>query len=56
MDKIVDHLLEADRTYLARLNWKHKRETRSSPQEELERTRQVVLEALAVAVREGLRE
>jgi uncharacterized protein (DUF2237 family) len=43
--------LEADRAYLARLNWKHKREAGSRPQEELERTRQAALEALAVAVR-----
>jgi hypothetical protein len=56
VDKIVDHGLEAERAYLARLNWKHKREAGSSPQEELERTRQAVLEALAVAVREGLPE
>ena len=45
VDKIVDYVLEADRAYLARLNWKHKREAGSSPQEELERTRQAVLEA-----------
>jgi uncharacterized protein (DUF2237 family) len=56
VDKIVDHVLEADRAYLARPNWKHKREAGSSPQEELERTRQAVLEARAVAVREGLPE
>jgi hypothetical protein len=56
VDKIVDHVLEADRAYLARLKWKHKREVGSSPQEELERTRQAVLEARAVAVREGLPE
>jgi hypothetical protein len=56
VDQIVDHVLEADRAYLARLNWKHKREAGNSPQEELERMRRVVLEALAVAVREGLPE
>jgi hypothetical protein len=54
--KIVDHVLEADRAYLARLAWKHKREGGSDPMDELSHTRQAILNALDVAVGEGLPE
>ncbi|MEJ2732681.1 MAG: hypothetical protein P8189_03770 [Anaerolineae bacterium] len=54
--KIVDHVLEADRAYLARLAWKHKREGGSDPMDELSHTRQAILNALEVAVSEGLPE
>jgi hypothetical protein len=54
--KIVDHVLEADRAYLARLAWKHKREGEEDPAKELSRTRQAILNALNVAVDEGLPE
>lgn len=54
--KILDHVLEADRAYLARLDWKHKREGGEDPVDELSRTRQAILNALDVAVSEGLPE
>ena len=56
LDAIVDHLLEADRAYLARLAWKHREETGMPPLEELRRTRQAILNALAVAMNGGLPE
>jgi hypothetical protein len=49
LDKIIEHVIEADRAYLARLAWKHKRETGIDLTEELGRTRQAILDALAVA-------
>jgi hypothetical protein len=54
--KMVDHVLEADRAYLARLNWKHKREAGRDQAEELARTRQAILAALEVAERGELPE
>ena len=53
---IVDHLLEADRAYLARLAWKHTEEIGTPPLEALRRTRQSILDALAVAADGGLPE
>ena len=50
VERILDHVLDADRAYLARLAWKHRREGRKSPAEELSRTRQAILNALEVAV------
>lgn len=47
--KIVDHVLEADRAYLARLAWKHKGKG-------LSQTRQAIRDALDVAVRGDLPE
>ena len=55
LGKIVDHVLEADRAYLARLNWQHEREP-GTPAEELDRTRQAILSALDVAERGELPE
>jgi hypothetical protein len=49
LEKIVDHVLEADRAYLARLAWKHKGQG-------LGPTRQATLDALEVAVRGDLPE
>ena len=49
-EKIIDHVLEADRGYLARLAWKHKREDGNSPLEELSLTRGTILKALEAAV------
>jgi hypothetical protein len=51
--KMVDHVLAADRAYLARLNWKHER-TPGNPAEALDRTRQAIRAALDVAERGGL--
>ena len=50
LEKIIDHVLDADRGYLIRLAWKHKREHANNPVEELNRTRQAILDALEVAV------
>jgi hypothetical protein len=49
LDKIIDHVLDADRAYLARFAWKHKRENGKNPVEELSSTRQAILNALGVA-------
>jgi hypothetical protein len=56
VEKILDHVLEADRGYLARLAWKHKRESGKNPFEELSRTRGAILNALAAAVNGDLPE
>ncbi len=56
LDTIVEHVVGADASYLARLAWKHKRNQSDTPQEELLRTRRAVLDALTSAVREGLPE
>lgn len=56
LEKIIDHVLEADKGYLARLAWKHKRDDGKNPIEELNRTRQAILEALETGVKEGLPE
>jgi hypothetical protein len=50
LDKIVDHVLGADQGYLARLAWKHKGESGTTPAEELSRTRRAVFKALEAAV------
>ncbi len=50
IQKILAHVLEADQGYLARLAWKHKRENGKKPVEELDRTRQAIVNALQVAV------
>ena len=56
VEKIVDHVLEADRGYLARLAWKHKREDGKNPVEELSRARGAILNALEAAVNGDLPE
>jgi hypothetical protein len=56
VEKIVDHVLEADRAYLARLAWKHKRDSAKDPVEMLSRTRGAIIDALEVAVNEDLPE
>jgi hypothetical protein len=56
VEQIVDHVLEADRGYLARLAWKYKRDGGKDPVEELSRTRQAILNALEVAVNGDLPE
>jgi len=50
IEKVLAHVLEGDRGYLARLAWKHKREDGMNPVEELNRTRVAILNALEVAV------
>lgn len=56
LEKVLNHVLEADRGYLTRLAWKHKREGGTNPVAELSRTRQAIRNALEVAVTEGLPE
>ena len=56
LEKMIEHMLEADLAYLNRLAWKRKRETGADPLEELRRTRQAVVDALAAAVNAGLPE
>lgn len=56
LDKIVDHVIEADHAYLGRLARKRRREPRLDPSKELEAMRGDVESALDVAVREGLPE
>lgn len=56
LEKISDHVLEADQGYLTRLAWKHKKEGGKDPVEELRRTRQAILNALEAAVNGDLPE
>ncbi len=51
LDGIVRHVLGADKSYLARLAWKQKTSEEHDLSEELHRTRQEVLNALAAATR-----
>ncbi|MFO7538824.1 MAG: hypothetical protein R6X32_12335 [Chloroflexota bacterium] len=56
LDKIVEHVLAADASYLRRLSWQFKRDEETDPNVELARTRQAILDALTTAVTEGLPE
>ena len=49
LEGIIRHVLGAESGYLARLAWKHKLDESADLSEELERTRQAVLDALAAA-------
>jgi hypothetical protein len=48
-EKIIEHVVEADRGYLGRLAWKYKREGGNNPVEELSLTRGAILNALEAA-------
>ena len=50
LEKIVDHVLDGDRSYLSRVAWKHKREPGGDLTVELHRTQQAILNALEAAV------
>jgi hypothetical protein len=50
VERIIEHVLDADRSYLARLAWKHKRGGGNNPIEELNLTREAILSALESAV------
>jgi hypothetical protein len=54
VDKIVSHVLEADRGYLARIAWKHKVDQHISFSEQLSSIRQDIFDALEIAADEGL--
>jgi hypothetical protein len=56
VDKIIDHVLGGDKGYLSRLAWKHRRESGTTPEQELRRTRQAILDALDIALESGLPE
>ena len=56
LGKIIDHIVEADRGYLARLAWKHNREGEQDPVKQLNQTRQAILNALEVAAKGELPE
>jgi hypothetical protein len=56
LEKIVEHVLDADRSYLSRLAWKHRKGDADSPAELLQRRRQEILDALEVAVKGDLPE
>lgn len=56
LDKIVEHVIEADLAYLAKLAWKLKLESGYTPAEALRITRQAIQKALTVAVNQGLPE
>jgi hypothetical protein len=51
LPKMVDHLLEADAAYLARLGWKTAKTQDLERHDRLVRTRQAILEGLASAAR-----
>jgi len=50
LQKIIDHVVEADQAYLRRLAWVHKPGGGDNPVEELRRTQQAIVEALEGAV------
>ena len=54
LEKIIEHVLEADRNYLGRLAWKHKRDRGMDWMDQLDQTRVAVLSALQVARDKGL--
>ncbi len=56
LDKIVQHVLDADATYLPRLAWKFRKGQGDSQSEELYRTRQAILDALSTTVHDELPE
>lgn len=51
LEKIVRHLLDSDAAYLARLAWKFKPDGAEDLGQELDRTRQAILNALTAAAR-----
>lgn len=56
LDKLIAHVIEADRAYLSRLAWKYRLAGEYDQIEELSRSRQAVIAALEVAVYQGLPE
>jgi hypothetical protein len=56
LEKILYHVIEADRGYLTRLAWKHKREGDKNPFEELSQMRGAIQKALEAAVKGDLPE
>jgi hypothetical protein len=56
LDKIIHHVLEADRAYLRRVAWKPTKNSELSLEEAIEQTRHEIISALEKAVNEGLPE
>ncbi|MCB9442896.1 MAG: hypothetical protein H6669_01560 [Ardenticatenaceae bacterium] len=56
LDKITEHVLGGDSSYLSRINWKFKESSEETLNDGLVRCRQAVLEALDTAVHEGIPE
>ena len=56
LQKIIEHVLDADRSYLGRLAWKYKRDSTLSVQEQLIGTRSAIINALRAALDDGLPE
>ena len=56
VDKIITHVLEADRGYLTRIAWKHKLDSGEDFGSQLSSIRQAIIKALKVAANEGLPE
>ena len=56
MEMILEHVLAADQEYLARLSWKHKRESGENPTEQLGQMRRSILNALEAAANGALPE
>ncbi|MCA9999679.1 MAG: hypothetical protein H6658_19430 [Ardenticatenaceae bacterium] len=56
LDKIVDHILQADAAYLRKLAWKHKVDSQANLLAEHQRLRSAILEALTAATRGELPE
>jgi hypothetical protein len=56
LDRIISHVIEADRSYLPRVAWTFKRDKTESMEAMSNRMRQTVQEALISAVRNGLPE
>lgn len=56
VEKIIAHVLDADRGYLSRIAWKHRLASGEDLDEQLKTTRQAIINALEVAADEGLPE
>jgi hypothetical protein len=56
LDKIIQHVVEADQAYLKRIAWKQKLENGLDAAGRLSRTRQAITDALEAATRETLPE
>ena len=54
VDKIITHVLEADRGYLTRIAWKHNLDSGEDFDSQLSSVRQAIINALKVASNEGL--
>lgn len=56
LDRILDHVLQADLSYLRKLAWKYRPQESSGPREEIPRARIAILDALQAALRGELPE